>query len=46
MLNPEQEAAILDKLQKLKVSGTGTGHIRLKNIIVIHEIKQGIIGTG
>lgn len=42
MLSPEQEAAMLDKLQKLKVSGPGTGHIRLKNIIVIHEIKQGI----
>lgn len=42
MINREQEEAIIAKLRKMKVAGPETGHLRLKNIIVIHEIRQGV----
>jgi len=42
MLSIVDETVIIDRLEKLKMAGAGTGHIRLKNILVVHEIKQGL----
>lgn len=42
MLSIADETVIIDRLEKLKMAGPGTGHIRLKNILVVHEIKQGL----
>lgn len=42
MLSIVDETVMINKLLKLKVSGLGAGHIRLKNVIVVHEIKQGL----
>jgi len=42
MLSTADQTVMINKLLKLKVTGPGTGHIRLKNVIVVHEIKQGL----
>lgn len=42
MLTKAEREVYLKKLKQLKVAGKGSGHIRLKNILAINEIKNGV----